>query len=271
VVRALVFEDFVFHACLLEGFLVGRNRRIDPIIQRAEMLHETRLDLRGVVELRRDPVIGHRGIEIRRLGREDIDHPAAPAEADDANFQLRVFSFQIGDELGERFTRLVEIDLREHGHRGVDVLRRPALRQQKVWRHRDEAFEGKAAGNILNMRIQTAIFVNRDDERVRRVGFRSLRRREVSLDARGRVLEFRGIDAWVFLVDDGRAGIVRGDHLDRGFRRAHRADHCDEAFHERAPAKLRVSILVVKFDDPLVHVASSSVSACLSPAAAGAR
>ena len=70
----------------LQGFFPGRDVRVQPFVEPGVVQEQGGPDVLDPAPVGRDrAVIGNRGVELRAVHGHQIDHPAAKAEADDAD------------------------------------------------------------------------------------------------------------------------------------------------------------------------------------------
>src|SRR5262245_53274538 len=68
VLRAVVGEDLVFYAGLLQRLLIGRNALVDAIVVGRIVQQQVRLDLGGIAGGRLDAVVGRRSRHVGATG-----------------------------------------------------------------------------------------------------------------------------------------------------------------------------------------------------------
>lgn len=146
------------------GCLEGRHGAVHPLVEPGVVEEERRLDRRHLVEGRRDAVEDHARLVVRARRRDPTDDAATPAEPDDADLPGRVGA---AAEVVDRPERVGEGDRRLHlgepGPRLVLGRRGAADRRHQVGRQRDVARDGRAPGDVPDVRLYTTVLVDDDD------------------------------------------------------------------------------------------------------------
>ena len=138
----------------------------------------------------------------------------------------------------------------------IVVARIAADGGEPVGRQGDEAGDGRAAGDVFDMRVEAAVLVDHHD---RREGAAARRLHEVAahparVAARGIVVHVFGFDPLVGEHDHVRLGVIGQQRLGHG--EAGAADHRDRrrAVQELAPGHAGMAVLIVKFEDSRIDI-----------------
>jgi len=142
----------------------------------------------------------------------------------------------------------------------VFVRWRAAERRQRIDAEGEEAFKSDAARYILDMRIETAVFVDDED---RRALCAALEAGEISRHPRAGRVVGGFFDGQPFVIggDDRGLRIIVLQHRQQRQRRGGRARDRAEPFHEDAAIDDAMCETVVEVDDTLFHARLPAVIA----------
>ena len=252
---ARVEERLVRHAGSFQRRLIRRPHAIDALVVLRVLDEQRRLDPRHRGRLRRRAVVRHAGLQIRAHRRSEVIHHATavaePGRAELAGGKLVGLQKPRAVEEIRAQLRLVEVALQRAAV--VVVARIAADRKQAVRRERKKALDRGAAGDVLDVRIEAAVFVD-DDHRRKRPhahGLHEIAAHGARIAAGRRIVHVLGLDARVGKRDGLRFGIARQKRLRHD--EAPRAER-PGALEELAPVDAAVAVLVIQIEHALVDL-----------------
>lgn len=135
----------------------------------------------------------------------------------------------------------------------VLVRRRAAVAGEHVDRERQEALEGQAAGDVLDVRVEAAVLVDHDD---RRAPTALAEPHEVAGHRPVRARPARPLDRepWIVGRDRGGPGVVVAQDREERGRGCEPAGAARELLHEAPPVEEPVGEPVVQIDDRLLDL-----------------
>ena len=153
---------------------------------------------------------------------------------------------------GDALRGLVRLQGRDHVAAFVLVAGRAAERRQHIDRERQKAFERDAARDVLDVRIEPAVFVNDDDRRAFRL---ALEPRQIAFDRRAGGIIGDGVDRQPRILgrDHGGARIIVLQQRQQRHRGGAGTGDLGQPVEKGAAVDAAMREAVVEIDDALIH------------------
>jgi hypothetical protein len=149
-----------------QGRFISRPAVIGALIKTRILQQQRRLYVGNLLRFRLAPVIGYGGGQIGISNGHGIGDAATVTETDDTNFSGgRIMVTQKLEGREEIFPQLTAIQFFLHIAANIVGARIAAGRRQAFRSEGDEAGNGNATGNILDIGIEASILVHNDDSR----------------------------------------------------------------------------------------------------------